>query len=130
VVNDVPVWVVAERVQYHGDDGKLITESLKDYSRKAVLCEYASLDEFLTRSNAAKQKKAIIDQLEGQGVLEALLDKYADEGLAPLEAIGVLRVQPLNHFGTPLEIVKLFGNRDKFLEAIRELKAGLYEAAA
>jgi type I restriction enzyme R subunit len=67
---------------------------------------------------------------QARAVLEALLDKYADEGLAPLEDIGVLRVQPLNHFGTPLEIVKLFGDRDKFLEAVRDLKAGLYEAAA
>jgi type I restriction enzyme, R subunit len=67
---------------------------------------------------------------QARAVLEALLDKYADEGLAPLEDIGVLRVQPLNHFGTPLEIVKLFGDRDKFLEAIRDLKAGLYESAA
>ena len=67
---------------------------------------------------------------QARAVLEALLDKYADEGIAPIEDLGVLRVQPLNQFGTPLEIVKLFGDREKFLEAIRDLKAILYEAAA
>src|SRR5659263_57737 len=44
VVNDVPVKVVAERVQYYDQHGKLITESLKDYTRNTVLKEFASLD--------------------------------------------------------------------------------------
>jgi type I restriction enzyme, R subunit len=87
VVNDVPVWVVAERVQYYGDDGKLITESLKDYTRKAVLREYASLDEFLTRWNAAEQKKAIIDELEGQGVLLDALAEEVGRELDPFDLI-------------------------------------------
>src|SRR5690606_4971229 len=47
VVDNVPVRVVAERVQYYGPDGKLITESLKDYTRKRVTAEYATLDDFL-----------------------------------------------------------------------------------
>ena len=47
-VNDVPVTVVAERVQYYDKDGKLITESLKDYSKKAINSEFKSLDDFLS----------------------------------------------------------------------------------
>lgn len=70
-------------------------------------------------------------QLVARKITEFLkgTDRY-QKTIVFCEDIGVLRVQPLNHFGTPLEIVKLFGNRDKFQEAIRELKAGLYEAAA
>ena len=67
---------------------------------------------------------------QARAVLEALLEKYADEGIAPIEDISVLRVQPLNQLGTPLEIVKLFGGRDKYEKAVRELESLLYETAA
>ena len=67
--NDVTVLVVSERVQYYGADGKLITESLKDYTRKAVQKEYTSLDQFLRRWSQADKKQAVIDELEQQGVL-------------------------------------------------------------
>src|SRR5450631_2018892 len=63
VVGDVTVYVVAERVQYYGNDGKLITESLKDYTRKAVRNEYTSLDQFLRRWTNAEKKQVIIDEL-------------------------------------------------------------------
>ena len=68
-VDDVPVWVVSERVQYYGKDGKLITEALRDYTRKAVKETFSSLDDFLRRWNAADRKKAVIEELEEQGVL-------------------------------------------------------------
>ena len=67
------VYVVAERVQYYGPDGKLITESLKDYTRKAVLKEFSSLDAFLRKWSAADKKQAVIEELESQGVLLAAL---------------------------------------------------------
>jgi type I restriction enzyme R subunit len=69
VGKDVTVYVVSERVQYYGPDGKLITESLKDYTRKAVRKEYTSLDQFLRRWTQADKKQAVIDELEQQGVL-------------------------------------------------------------
>src|SRR5713226_3483399 len=68
-VDDVAVSVVAERVQYYGKDGKLITESLKDYTRKNVLKEFSSLDSFLVHWSKAEQKKIIVKELEEQGVL-------------------------------------------------------------
>ncbi len=72
----VPVYVVAERVQYYGPDGKLITESLKDYTRKAVRKEYASLDAFLRKWSGAEKKQAVIEELESHGVLlEALAEE-------------------------------------------------------
>lgn len=72
-----PVYVVAERVQYYGPDGKLITESLKDYTRKAVLKEFSSLDAFLRKWSAADKKHAIIEELESQGVLLTALAEEA-----------------------------------------------------
>lgn len=62
-------------------------------------------------------------------VLEALLDKYADEGVENIESLEILRVEPLTEFGSPMEIIKEFGGRDKYLEAIRDLEKELYEAA-
>jgi type I restriction enzyme R subunit len=74
--NDVTVYVVAERVQYYGPDGRLITESLRDYTRKAVRKEYVSLDQFIKRWSAADKKQAVIQELEQQGVL---LEPLAEE---------------------------------------------------
>ncbi|CAM3634889.1 EcoAI/FtnUII family type I restriction enzme subunit R [Polynucleobacter arcticus] len=72
-VGDVEVQVVAERVQYYGPEGKLITESLKDYTRKAVRKDYSTLDQFLKRWTSAERKAAVIKELEEHGLLlEAL----------------------------------------------------------
>jgi type I restriction enzyme R subunit len=184
VVDDVEVTVATERVQYLDADGKLITESLKDYTRKAVRKAYASLDAFLNAWNDADRKQAMVDELATQGVfidelaehvnrdldafdlichvafdqkpltrreradkvrkrnvfgkygdktravLEALLDKYADAGLKSVESLDILKVDPLSTFGTPIEIVKLFGGKPKYLAAIQELEEQLYSEAA
>jgi type I restriction enzyme R subunit len=182
-VGDVKVKITGERVQYYGNDGKLITESLKDYTRKKVLADYASLDSFLTRWKDSDRKEAILQELKARGVLlgelaeqvgkdldtfdlichvafdqppltrkeragnvrkrnyftkygdkaravlEALLDKYADEGIETIETLNVLKVQPLSELGTPLEILEAFGGKDQYLAALKELEAILYSAA-
>jgi type I restriction enzyme R subunit len=76
VLGDVTVYVVSERVQYYGPEGKLITESLKDYTRSTVRKDYGSLDEFLRRWTTTDRKAAIIKELEAQGLL---LEPLADE---------------------------------------------------
>ena len=183
-VDNVPVSVVMERVQYLDEYGKLITESLTDYTRKAVLKNYATLDAFLTTWNAAEKKQAIIEELATQGVfldelaeqvgrdydpfdlvchvafdqppltrreraervrkrnvfgkygdkvravLEALLQKYADSGISSVESLEILKVDPLRGFGTPMEIVNLFGSRENYIAAIRELETALYQKVA
>lgn len=78
MVDNLPVTIVAERVQYYGPDGKLITESLKDYTRERVLRRFASLDDFLRRWSNAAQKKAIIQELAEQGVLWEALSEEVD----------------------------------------------------
>jgi len=180
VVSDVAVYVVKERVQYYGKDGKLITESLRDFSKKAVQEEYKSLDAFLKRWKEADRKKAVVDELlergvffddlanevgrgcspfdlvchvafgqppltrterannvrkrnyftkygdQARAVLEALLAKFADEGVEDIADIAVLRVAPLTQLGTPMEIIQRFGGKDGYVKAVRELEAELY----
>lgn len=75
IVGDVAVYVIAERVQYYGPDGKLITESLNDYTRQAVRKDYSSLDEFLRRWSKADRKAAILRELEDHGVLLTALSE-------------------------------------------------------
>ncbi len=75
-VNGVEVFILTERVQYYDKDGKLITESLTDYSKKNILNHYATLDAFLNRWNKETRKQAIIDELAEEGVL---LDALKDE---------------------------------------------------
>ncbi|MBP5996585.1 MAG: DEAD/DEAH box helicase family protein [Azonexus sp.] len=181
VIDDVSVYVVNERVQYYGNDGKLITESLKDFTRILLNKRFASLDSFLQTWNDAEKKAAIIAELEEQGilfdelakeagkeldpfdlichiafgqkpltrreraervrkrdyftrygdtarkVLEVLLDKYADEGIGNIEQMEVLRVAPLDQFGSPVEIVQTFGGKAQYQAALRELEQHLYQ---
>ena len=67
---------------------------------------------------------------QARNVLEALLDKYADEGIENMENMEVLQVKPLSDFGSTVEIVNgIFGSRDKYLKAIRDLENELYQTA-
>lgn len=180
-VNDVEVTVISERVQYYDKDGKLITESITDYSKKNILNEFATLDNFLNRWNSEEKKEAIIDELKEQGVLlealredigspdiddfdlichiafdkkpltraerannvkkrdylykysdmaqsvlERLLERYMNEGITDLENPQVLELDDFKEFGSPLKIVKLFGNKKKYIEAVKELEKEIY----
>ena len=68
-VRGVPVEIINERVQYYDTNGKLITESIKDYSKRNILNEYATLDSFLKAWSGAEKKWAIIEELQDRGVL-------------------------------------------------------------
>jgi type I restriction enzyme, R subunit len=183
-VDDVEVIVATERVQYLGADGKLITESLKDYTRKTVQKEYQSLDAFLTKWNGTDRKHAIVEELANRGVfldeladqvgndldafdlichvafdqppltrrervdrvrkrnvfakygenaravLDSLLEKFADGGLNSLESMDILKVDPLTQYGTPIEIIQIFGGKQFYLAAIQELETQIYQEVA
>lgn len=180
VIDDVEVMVVNERVEYYDRDGKLVTESLKDYTRKNIRNEYADLNEFINRWNSEEKKSAIIEELKERGVfldaikeevgkdlddfdlilhlafdqkpltrqerannvkkrdyfskysgvarevLEALLDKYMNEGIKELESMEILKLDPFKKIGSPTKIIKAFGGRDKYIKTIKELEREIY----
>ncbi len=182
-VNGVLVTIIAERVNYLDADGKLITESLRDYSKRAVTNQFASLDTFLKRWKESDRKQAIIDELEEEGlrlepladevnpeldafdlicyvaygrppltrreraenvrkrdvfsrfgpqaraVLDALLQKYQDEGVVDLGDPRILQIPPIDSIGTPVELIRQFGSKAGFEQAVHELQDALYEVA-
>jgi type I restriction enzyme R subunit len=66
---------------------------------------------------------------QARKVLEALLDKYADQGIENMENITILTVPPINELGSVTEIIKIFGSREQYDQAIKELENELYKAA-
>jgi type I restriction enzyme R subunit len=182
-VRGVQVKIMNERVQYYDKDGKLITESIKDYSKRNILDEFATLDEFLAAWTIAEKKQAIIDELQDHGVLldglkaesgkdlddfdlilhiaydkkpltkqervdhvkkkgylhkysdicqevlSALLDKYMNEGISELEDTRILDNSPFDRIGSPKKIAKLFGGKDAYILAVKDLERAIYEAA-
>ena len=66
---------------------------------------------------------------QARKVLEALLEKYADQGIENIENIQILTVPPINEFGSVTEIIKAFGRREEYEKAIKELENELYKVA-
>ena len=183
IVSTVEFSVLAERVQYYDKDGKLVTESLHEYTRRSVHDAFASLDDFVKRWTASERKQAIVDELVERGVLldalednishdmdafdlichvafdrppltrreraesvrkrnvftkygetaravlDALLDKYSDQGIEAIEDVMVLKVDPIARLGTTTELVKSFGGPTEYNDAVRALEAELYKTA-
>jgi type I restriction enzyme R subunit len=183
-VDGVGALIVAERVEYLDDNGKLVTESLRDFTKKALRKRFASLDDFLRRWKATERKQAILEELEAEGlpldpiieelgkdldafdlichvafdakpltrreradnvkkrdvftkygeqaraVLDALLAKYADQGVLNLDDTNVLRIAPFTTLGTPVELIRAFGGKPGFEQAVHELQSALYQESA
>jgi type I restriction enzyme R subunit len=162
--------------------GKLTTESLHDYSKRAVLMSYKDLDSFLVRWREAERKDIIVNELAERGfvfdelraevgkdldvfdlilhvaygkkpltrseriknlrsrdyfakyegtareIIDKLIEKYAEEGITAIDDIGDLTVSPFTEYGSPIEIVDLFGGREAYLAAIKEIEEALYAA--
>jgi type I restriction enzyme R subunit len=105
----------------------------KDLDLFDLICHIAYDKPPLTRKERANnvKKRNYFTKYGEQAkkVLEALLDKYADEGIENIESIEVLRVNPFDEFGSPLEIIKEFGSKEKYLQAVKELEIELYKTA-
>ncbi len=183
-VDGVGAAIIAERVEYLDENGKLITESLRDFTKKALRRRFASLDDFLHRWGEAERKQAIVDELAEEGlpldplseevgkdldpfdlichvafdrppltrreradnvrkrdvftkygtqaraVLDALLAKYQDDGVLNLDDPRILQIAPFDTMGTPLQLIKQFGTRTDFENAVHELQAALYQEVA
>lgn len=183
-VDGVGATIVHERIEYLDEAGKLVTESLRDYTKKTLRRHFASLDDFLRRWKGSERRRAVLDELAAEGlpldviaaelgsdldpfdlvchvafdaapltrkeradgvrkrdvftkygdqaraVLEALLAKYADEGLIDIDDAQILRIPPLSDLGTPMQLVKAFGGKAAFDEAVHALQDALYEETA
>lgn len=88
-VNGVAVKVLAKRVQYYDADGKLVTESFQDYTRKTLLKDkdYASLDDFTRKWQSAARKQVIIDELKELGILWEVLAEEVGKDLDPFDLL-------------------------------------------
>ena len=86
-VHGVEVKIVNERVQYLGADGRIITESLKDYTKKNVIEKYATLETFLNSWKNADKKKAIVEALEQQGIFFEALKEEIGKDFDPFDLI-------------------------------------------
>lgn len=182
-VKGVEVTVLKERIQFLDQHGKLVTEDLRDYTRKNVLRNFDSLESFLRRWSSAEKKRVLVEELQEEGiffealqdevgkefdpfdlichvafdappltrkerannvrkrhyfakygdkaqlVLNSLLEKYADDGLLELEKGEILRMAPFTDLGTPVELVKAFGGKAAYQEALVELETELYKTA-
>ena len=182
-VDGVGASILTERVEYLDENGKLVTESLRDYTKSALKKRFASLDDFLKRWKSAERKQAIIEELEAEGlaldviaeelgknldpfdlichiafdkkpltrreraenvtkrdvftkygpqaraVLDALLETYRDEGLLNLDDTNVLRIAPFNGMGSVVQLIKAFGGKIGFENAVHELQEALYSEA-
>lgn len=183
-VDGVGARILAERVEYLDENGKLVTESLRDFTKTALKKRFASLDDFLKRWRSAERKQAIIEELESEGlaldaiadelgknldpfdlichvafdkkpltrreraenvkkrdvftkygpqaraVLDALLEKYRDDGMINLDDTNVLKVTPFTTMGSVVQLVKAFGGKEGFEKAVHEMQDAIYQESA
>lgn len=184
-VNDQEVKIVNDLVQVIDADGKLVTESLTDYTKKNILGEYATLDDFIKAWSNADKKQVVLDSLEEKGVfldeirlkehispkeiddfdlllqlaygqkpltkaerinnvkkrgylyrysdearevLETLLEKYMNSGIRDVEDTSVLKLPEFERFGGMIYIIKKFGSKKKYKEAVKELENEIFTA--
>jgi type I restriction enzyme R subunit len=183
-VDGVGARILAERVEYLDENGKLVTESLRDFTKSALKKRFASLDDFLKRWKSGERKQAIIEELEAEGlaldaiadelgknldpfdlichvafdkkpltrreraenvkkrdvltkyspqaraVLDALLEKYRDEGVLNLDDTNVLRIAPFSGMGSVVQLIKAFSGKEGFAKAVHELQDAIYQETA
>lgn len=183
-IDGVGARILAERVEYLDENGKLVTESLRDFTKTALRKRFASLDDFLKRWKSAERKQAIVEELEAEGlaldavadelgknldpfdlichvafdkkpltrreraenvrkrdvftkygpqaraVLDALLEKYLDEGVLNLDDANVLKVTPFTAMGSVVQLIKAFGGKAGFEKAVHEMQDELYQETA
>jgi type I restriction enzyme R subunit len=183
-VDGVGARILAERVEYLDENGKLVTESLRDFTKTALRKRFTSLDDFLKRWKSAERKQAIVEELEVEGlaldaiadelgknldpfdlichvafdkkpltrreraenvkkrdvftkygpqaraVLDALLEKYRDEGVLNLDDANVLKVTPFTAMGSVLQLINAFGGKEGFEKAVHEMQDALYQETA
>ncbi|MGN0955025.1 EcoAI/FtnUII family type I restriction enzme subunit R [Dialister sp.] len=125
--------VIAEILAKQGIDLDKLKRSqhMEDVDDFDFICNIAYGQKPLTRRERAEQvkKKDIFHRYGGAAreVLDILLDKYMNLGIKEIEKPEILKMKEFRKYGTPAGIARLFGGKNGFFEAIRELKKELYE---
>lgn len=125
--------VIADILAKQGIDLDKLKKSqhMEDVDDFDFICHIAYGQKPLTRRERAEQvkKKDIFHRYGGAAreVLDILLDKYMNLGIKEIEKPEILKMKEFRKYGTPAGIARLFGGRNGFFEAIRELKKELYE---
>lgn len=108
-------------------------QNMDDVDDFDFICHIAYGKKTLTRRERAEQvkKRDIFSKYGEQArlVLEALLDKYAKEGVSELESLTVLENDPFRKLGSKAKIVKFFGGKQGYLDAVKELEQYIYNIA-
>ena len=124
---------IAQLMRENGIDLQALKEQqgMADVDDFDFICHIAYGKKPLTRRERAENvKKRDVFSKYGEGarkVLEALLDKYANDGISQLENRKVLSLDPFRQMGSPATIAKLFGGNQQYFEAVRELEHELYQ---
>ncbi|WP_063669048.1 EcoAI/FtnUII family type I restriction enzme subunit R [Aliivibrio fischeri] len=125
-VSGVSVSKIAERVQYYDSDGKLVTESFKDYTRKTMHKQFSSLDAFVKRWNEADRKEAVIKELELAGIIWSALEDEVGKEMDPFDLIcHVVYDQPPLTRKERAENVKKRNYFTKYSETAQQVLANL-----
>jgi type I restriction enzyme R subunit len=126
---------IQELFNEHGIDLEQIKadEDMSDVDDFDFICHIAFGQKPLTRRERAEnvKKRNIFAKYGGEAraVLEALLEKYADSGIYEIEDMDILKLDPFIKFGKPAKIASLFGGREGYIRAVRELEQEIYKAA-
>ena len=126
---------IAETLKEAGIDLAVLKHdrNMDDVDDFDFICHIAYGKKTLTRRERAEQvkKRDVFSKYGEQArlVLEALLDKYMDEGISELENLSVLKNDPFRRFGSPANIARLFGGKQGYLNAVNNLTQLIYNVA-
>ena len=105
-------------------------QNMADVDDFDFICYVAYGQKPLTRAERANnvKKRDFFSKYSGdaRAVLEILLDKYMNQGITEVEDIKVLSLADFEKYGKPAKIVKLFGGKVQYEQAVKELEENIY----
>ena len=127
---------IAEMMRERGIDLQALKhdQGMDDVDDFDFICYIAYGRKALTRKERAEnvKKRDVFHKYgpEAQKVLDALLEKYMNEGISQLENRKVLSLDPFRQMGSPATIARLFGGNQQYYDAVKELERNIYNDIA
>ena len=111
-------------------DAMKAEQAMEDVDDFDFICHVAFDAKPLTRRERANnvRKRDFLSRYTGAAreVLEALLDRYMNTGVYEIEKTEILKLDPFKRMGKPSRLAALFGGKDGYLKAVRELEEEIY----